>query len=983
MIGALKMSGKSKNPISLTKWIWRSYLKTALVPIILIELLFIGIFFGINFMMRDKLTGLINTAVDKQMSKLVSLEAASIDSQLKNIEISTKSFAALFERALQTPAELSSEDVHRLASSPDGAYYTTGDSGGAALYYSGIVPVGDAEREKAARALSMQSLMKDIYDTNPLISSIYLNTYDSLNVIYPYFNVSEQYVPEIDVTTFNFYYEADAEHNPARTVRWTDIYLDPAGRGWMTSLIAPVYNGDVLEGVVGADVSVGNMINQLLNTEIPADGYALLAGSDGTILALTDNGIKDWKLGELPGYGASVTKDTFMPDTFNLSKMPEMSEFTEELSVNSSGASTLTIGNGDKRVTWETIGRTGWKLILFVPEKSILGTIDRVGSGLQEIGIIMTAGLLVFFAVFFRTLLVRARKMSENLSAPLMQLDNAAQDIGAGNYYQQVPEFEVKELQETSESIVNMGRRLGEINGNLLTAQNELKEKKSYLEAIISSIDDAIVELDENGLIVDLNINDSRYTQVNISPGYSSLDSIFPPEKAGMILQKLKTVVETGERETLETDVDTELGTRWVVCRFSLVSRDPVRVVVTTRDITERKEMEETNRKALVDAEAASRAKSQFLSNMSHELRTPLNAVLGFAQVLEMDASTPLTGLQAECVYEILKAGSHLLELINEVLDLARIEAGKTRLSIEPVDIGTIIEETMTIIMPTAAKYNIQVDADATFCSRKFVKADKVRLKQVLINLLTNAIKYNKPNGKVDFYCEESNDKVRFHVRDTGIGIPEAELEAIYKPFYRLNNMKNVVEGTGVGLAVVKQLVVMMGGVIHAESTEDEGSHFFIELPAVVEMTLWSERTDLKEKIEAEDNGFALNKKILYIEDNQANLRLVERVLELIPGTTFISAQTAEHGIELARRERPDVILLDINLPGMDGYEAFEELQEFEETENIPVIAVSSNAMEREIGRAIQMGFYDYITKPIKAELFFERIRRVFDRPQS
>lgn len=287
------------------------------------------------------------------------------------------------------------------------------------------------------------------------------------------------------------------------------------------------------------------------------------------------------------------------------------------------------------------------------------------------------------------------------------------------------------------------------------------------------------------------------------------------------------------------------------------------------------------------------------------------------------------------------------------------------------------------MIIPIAEKYGIRVDADMASCGGSYIRADKTKLKQIFINLLSNAIKYNKPDGKVDFYCEGMGETVRFHIVDTGIGIPETELEAIFKPFHRLGSTKNLVEGTGVGLAVVRQLTEMMGGKVYVKSTEGHGSHFTVELPAAEEMTLWGEKNELQEKMLHADQGISSGQKILYIEDNSANLRLVERVLELVPNTTFLSAPTAELGLELARREKPNLILLDINLPGMDGYEAFEELQGFEETRDIPVIAVSSNAMEREIGRAMRMGFFDYITKPIKADMFFERIKRVLNKEQK
>ena len=974
---------KTEGPTALSKWIWNSYLRSALLPVILIELVFLVVFFGINALMKVQLSQLIDTAVDNQLARTASLETAVIDQQLSSVEYSTELYAAQVGSALRTPAALDPADAARLRYSPDGIYYTDADSGGAAVFYSGFVPVGEAERQKVARTLAVQDLMRDITRTNPLISSVYLNTHDCLNVIYPYFDVIRQYEPKIDISTFNFYYEADAVHNPDRRQRWTEVYLDPAGHGWMASSIAPVYDGDFLEGVVGIDVTVGDITDQILKMDVPGDGYGILVGGDGVILALPEKGEADWGLTELKGhhYDEAIRQNTFKPDDFNLYKMPDMAGFADALKSSPAGVDSMMLGDGKHLVVWDTISDTGWKLILIIPQQNIYTSVDAVGVRLQQIGLIMSEGMIVFFILFIQMLYARSKRMSQNLSKPLVELSDMARRIGSGKYIQEMPVLPVRELQETTADVVSMGRRLGEINGNLLAVQEELKEKEAYLQAVIYSIDDAIVELDENGVITNLFINDKANIPKRMST--AAIDGIFEREKAALLLQVLKSVLDTGKPATIETDIETVSGVRWTQARVSLVSRDPVRIVVTARDITERREMEESISKARDAAEAASRAKSQFLSNMSHELRTPLNAVLGFAQVLDMDPSVPLTGVQKECVFEIMKAGSHLLELINEVLDLARIEAGKARLSIEPVNVGTVIEETMTMIIPATEKYGIGVNLDQLSCGGLYIRADKTKLKQIFINLLTNAIKYNRPGGKVDFYCEGAGDRVRFHVVDTGIGIPETELEAIFKPFHRVGNMRNIVEGTGVGLAVVRQLTEMMGGSIRVESIEGKGSHFTVEFQAAEEMTLWGEKEGLKEQLVSDSRTVARGRKILYIEDNQANLRLVERILELVPGTVFLSAPSAETGLEIARSEKPDVILLDINLPGMDGYEAFERLQTFEETRHIPVIAVSSNAMEREIGRAMRMGFFDYITKPIKADVFFERIRRVLSREQK
>lgn len=849
------MGPTSTNPISFARWIWRAYFRTAILPVVAIQIVSLSIYFGAIGWLQTTMSDYMRIAVDNQITRLCGVEASAIDRQLGSVTYETKLYAEEIKEALQTSAALSPADEARLRYSADGAYYTAADSGGAAVFYSGYVPVGEAERQKTARVLTAQGLMKNIYNTNPLVSSIYFNTFDSLNIIYPYFDVISQYMIKMNIPSFNFYYDADTAHNPGQHQLWTDVYLDPAGHGWMASSIAPVYTGDVLQGVVGIDVTVSNITDQLLKMEMPGNGYGMLVGADGMILALPEQGEADWGLTELKGhhYSEAVKQDTFKPEAFNLSKMPTLSEFTAKLAASTSGQVDVTIGGGQKIVSWATIPQTGWKLIVVIPQSSVFDKVNEVVKTMTQTGFIMATLMLLLFVLFFLSLSLRSKKMSRDISLPLVELDRMVHDIGEGDYYQKPRAFEVLELQATAGNVVSMGNRLGEVNRTLLAAQEA--------------------------------------------------------------------------------------------------------------------------------AEAASRAKSLFLSNMSHELRTPLNAVLGFAQVLEMDQAAPLTGLQKECIEEITKAGNHLLELINEVLDLARIEAGKTRLSIEPVEIKGVLEDALAMIIPIAEAHGIKLEVAEELHVGGYILADKIKFKQILINLLSNAVKYNKPGGKVTLSCVEQDGWVHFHVTDTGIGIPQQELEEIFKPFHRLNNTRNIVEGTGVGLAVVKQLVEMMSGSVHVDSVEGEGSHFVVTVPAAeTEQLLDTTAANLLKPLAP---NIVTDKKILYIEDNPANLRVVERMLELMPNIAFLSAQSGEEGVLLAMRELPDVILLDINLPGMDGYETFMKFHENEKTRDIPVIAVSSNAMEREIGHAMRMGFFDYVTKPIKAEMFFDRLKRVFDKEQK
>jgi PAS domain S-box-containing protein len=377
----------------------------------------------------------------------------------------------------------------------------------------------------------------------------------------------------------------------------------------------------------------------------------------------------------------------------------------------------------------------------------------------------------------------------------------------------------------------------------------------------------------------------------------------------------------------------------------------------TVQDITERKGWERNLMVAKEAAERANRAKSDFLSNMSHELRTPLNAVLGFAQILEVDSR--LDAEQVDYVQEILRAGRHLLELINEVLDLARIESGRVELSLETVDSGELVRECLALIQPLAAAAGISSHLDPG--PGVAVRADRVRLKQVLLNLLSNAVKYNRKHGSIRVsVLPVGAERVRLAVLDTGRGIPAERLNELFEPFSRLGAERSGIEGTGIGLAISRRLVEMMGGGIGVETDRGAGCTFWLELPRGVPA---SPRPAVPIP-EPAGTGNATGRRVLYIEDNPANLKLVGRILNRRPGVHLMTAHTGELGVGLAASCRPDLILVDINLPDMDGYRVLETLKADPRVGAVPIIAVTANAMPNDVERGRRAGFTDYLTKP-------------------
>jgi len=376
---------------------------------------------------------------------------------------------------------------------------------------------------------------------------------------------------------------------------------------------------------------------------------------------------------------------------------------------------------------------------------------------------------------------------------------------------------------------------------------------------------------------------------------------------------------------------------------------------------------------AMAFAEKANLAKSDFLSSMSHELRTPLSAILGFAQLMESGSPLP-TPSQQRSIEQILKAGWYLLELINEILDLALIESGKLSLSPECVSLAEVMQECEAMIEAQALKRGISVSF-SKFDIAYFVKVDRTRLKQVVINLLSNAIKYNREGGTVVVACIETiPGRIRICVEDSGEGVSLEKFAQLFQPFNRLGQEMSDKEGTGIGLVTAKRLIELMNGTIGVESTVGKGSVFWIEL------NLTNERQHVIAEAESVtiaplkiQDGAQLHT-VLYVEDNPANLMLVEDLIARRPDIHLLSATDGNQGIEIARSSLPDMILMDINLPGISGIKALKILREDTATAHIPVVALSANAIPRDISKGLDAGFFRYLTKPIKVNEFMDTL---------
>ncbi len=459
--------------------------------------------------------------------------------------------------------------------------------------------------------------------------------------------------------------------------------------------------------------------------------------------------------------------------------------------------------------------------------------------------------------------------------------------------------------------------------------------------------------------------------------------AVLHPEDAPACFAAWSRAVRTGELFEAEYRLRRADGVyRWFLGRGLPVRDRDGRVVKwlgTATDIDDRRRAVADLERAKRTAEAANRAKSEFLSRMSHELRTPLNAVLGFGQLLEMGSPTPRQRQQVE---QILKGGRYLLQLINEVLDLARIEAGRMQLSLEPVPVRQVCAEVCDLVRPLAQRHGVRVEAPCAAGADLHVRADSQRLKQVLLNLVANGVKYNHAHGSVSLSWEERpGGRVRLAVRDTGPGIPPDKRERLFSPFDRLGAEATAVEGTGLGLVVSRRLTEAMGGTLELAGPDGEGTTVFVDLP----------RADAPARPAASRPAAAapaptaagpVRQTVLYVEDNLANLRLMEEILAYRPEVQLLSALQGGAGLELARLHCPDLILLDVHLPDMPGDEVLRQLRADPHLGTTPVVAISADATPPQVERLRAAGASDYLTKPIDVARLLELLDRLLRERQ-
>jgi PAS domain S-box-containing protein len=500
------------------------------------------------------------------------------------------------------------------------------------------------------------------------------------------------------------------------------------------------------------------------------------------------------------------------------------------------------------------------------------------------------------------------------------------------------------------------------------TTAEALRQREATLSAVLSASPDVITIVGRDGTVRGTSpaAEDLTGFPADRFTATAVVDHVHPDDRD--VLERTIATVLAGDRPHAAVEVRTPRADgAWVVVEAQvapLLDDDgaPSAVVLVSRDVTDRVELARSQRAAQQAAEDANRAKSEFLSRMSHELRTPLNAVLGFGQLLALD---DLGEEQRESVDHILKGGRHLLDLINEVLDISRIETGKLPLSPEPVLVAELVEESVDLVRPLARQRSLNLVTDPAGSCDCFMFADRQRVKQVLLNLLSNAVKYNRNGGTIALSCDTDEHHVRVAVADSGVGMRPDQLDRIFTPFERLGAEQTDVEGTGIGLALSLRLAEAMGGTINVQSTLGEGSTFTLELPRVEGPVERYERLGGGQPAPEDATPPEARTIVLHIEDNLSNLSLVERIMAQRSDIEVVAAMQGRLGLELAREHQPVLVLLDLHLPDMHGEQVLQRLRDDPETASIPVVIVSADATPGQVQRVLASGAAAYLTKPI------------------
>lgn len=821
-------ANKQQQPLAVKQWLWLAFSRHALIPLLVVESVLILVYVLSVHTVNERNTSYLRSIAVSELQFSANRYSAYLESRLQGVTDGLEIFVDAVTNAFNDPNyQPPRAELDRRSFFNNSIYHTQFDNGGAATFYPRPKNGQPHDIAQANKLIAIDGLMKSLVERNNLVAQVYFNNADSLNHIYPYFDVISQYPHDVDVTQFSFFYLGDPERNPERTIKWTEVYLDPAGQGWMTTAVKPVYLSDQFVGVAGFDLAIKTLIAEVQELALPWNGYAMLVDEHLNIVALSRRGADELGLEAIPtdADGGKVYELTRQDARYNLSSKAEFSLLSTALATTSG---TL---RGDQQgqplmYGWQTVNGPNWKLITIVNEQDLFAQTNALDRELNHVVYWMIAGLVIFYISFFFYIWKRTTNFSAVLENALAKTQMRLKKIEQRDYsIDQEPPSPLREVNELGASLDSMAAVLNNYVEAISASDKRLRQA-------LQTSGDIVIEMD---------------SQVQVVFGTKRLMHLlgFDSEHDSEALDTLMNLVHDDDRQDTEqllrlavTDgvpYDCEIRMRcandsylWVQARGTgvLDERSPQRrVVATVSNIDARKRAELHLQQAKNAADQANRAKSLFLSSVTHELKTPLSAIIGFTQVAELGE---LSAFQQTALTQIKQASSHLHNLVDDILTQSEIEANELALDIQVTDIAESITAALDVVQLSAAE--LQVKLHYVQHQAPAVLADSRRLHQILMNLLSNAIKYNRQQGHVYITSEYDHDHVFIHIRDEGKGIDRENLERIFDPFVRIGKEASSIQGTGIGLTISRDLAQRMGGRISVSSTLDSGSIFTIAL---------------------------------------------------------------------------------------------------------------------------------------------------------
>ncbi|MDV5862502.1 ATP-binding protein [Pseudomonas mendocina] len=954
------MPSSSRYP--LRQWIWRAFVQSALIPLILVESVLIAVYLLSNQAIRDaQIEHLQETAV-KDLASAAQREGQIIDGRLRSIESLVHVYReAAYEALLDTRFQADELEHQRHAVTDSGVFHTRSDDGRAASFYANSTPLAQQDHAKAMRLSQLDPLMRSIQQANPLVAALYFNTWDSYNRIYPWFDTPAQYPHDMVIPDYNFYYLADAKHNPERKVMWTEVYLDPAGLGWMMSAIAPVYRGDFLEGVVGLDVTVGQLLGEIAELNVPWQGYAMLVSQDHDIMALPKAGEQDFGLRELTqySYAEAVRREVLKPEDFNLAKHQDMTVLLQAMKQGDGGVQEVQLGGRNQLVAWSEIPQTGWRLLLVVDEEQIFHDTNQLAERYMQIGYLLIAGLSAFYLLFFGLMWLRSRKLSEQLARPIDGVVDMATSLGQGRYLPAVPDSHITEVSRLAEAVQQAGKQLQ-------ASEQERQEAQSILQLVLESTTESLWQVDTRDLTIDLSERFVRRFGLGARHlTLSEFNQRVHPDDVER-LRYLRKLFADSREEFFDAEyryLDCHGQYLWLLTRGKVLTRDesgwPLRIAGTHVDITRLKQVQEELCHASLEAHAASQAKSRFLSSMSHELRTPLNAIHGFAQLIEMELQDKQDArLETDYAREIVSASRHLTLLVDDILDLSSIESRRQQLQLQPIEIGALLKGCAELVQPEVQQKHLQLQVMEAAVPPLFVQGDPRRVRQILLNLLSNAIKYNSPRGMIRMGYEVRADGVRLWVDDTGPGLSSEQQAQLFQPFQRLGRESSNIPGTGIGLVLCRELATLMNGEIGVRSEPGVGSRFWLDIPSAA-----SPDGQADEAAEAPAQAVKSLVQVLCGEDHPACMKILQASLRGFAEVRGVGS--CQRVLAELQDSEPALVLLDIDLPDGNGLDILDAMRAEPRLRDVPVMVISAVADDRLFEDARSRGASACLSKPV------------------